>query len=113
MKKGSILVLLLVLFSGILLADISRKDELILEGIINDNIYRLKIKDSNIYKDIEAYGSIVANSLVVYVYPKKNLTSQIKKNISNNFERVIKKEILEFKDFEWAKAYKFNVVFRE
>lgn len=112
MKKGSILVLLLLLFSGILLADISRKDELILEGIINDNIHRLKIIDSNIYKDIEAYASIVANSLVVYVYPQKTLPSQIKQKISNNLERVIKTEIFEFKDFEWAKAYKFNIVFR-
>ena len=46
--------------------EISRKDELILEGLMNDYFYRRHIKDAQ-FKDFDAYGNIVGKSIIIYV----------------------------------------------
>ena len=60
---------------------ISREDELILEGIINDYFYRRKIKDKALFGDLDAYGNVLSNNIAIYVYPKDGTISTANFNV--------------------------------
>lgn len=90
----------------------SRKDELQLEGFINDYFYRRKIKDQFLFSDYEAYSSVLAKSIVVYVYPKEKLSQFRINEIKETITKDLHDQILVFPGFEWTNEYKFDVVFR-
>jgi len=106
---------------------VSRKDELILEAIINDFILRNQIKREFPFPyKFEAYSSVLWNSIVVYVYcwiPHDKLIQRkyddFRSNAENHFPELekymvkfINKTILDFDDFKWARSYKLSIVLR-
>ena len=118
--KSLILTLLLIVFvlaafsntKNNIQHEVSRKDELQLEGFINDYFYRRQIKDSNEFNNFEAYGSVLLRSIVIYVYPKVALPSgywDINKEI---IKEGLHDTLLDFPDFEWTKEYSFSVIVR-
>lgn len=92
--------------------EITRKDELQLEGFINDYFYRRQIKDSFLFGDFNAYGSVLSKSIVVYVYPKNTLPQGRANDIKEMIEKGLQSALFDFSDFEWAKEYSFDVVVR-
>ena len=92
--------------------EVTRKDELQLEGFINDYIYRRQIKDSFLFGDFNAYGSVLLKSIVVYVYPKNTLPQGRANDIKEMIEEGLQSTLFDFSDFEWAKEYSFDVVVR-
>jgi len=104
----------------------SRKDELILEAIINDFILRNQIKREFPFPyKFEAYSSVLADSIVVYVYcwiPADQLNGKyddIRSNAEKHFPELerymvkwINETILAFDDFKWARSYKLSIVLR-
>ena len=90
--------------------EISRKDELQLEGFINDYFYRRQIKDSFLFGDFDAYGSVLTKSIEVYVYPKNTLPQGRADDIKKIIENGLQSTLFDFPDFEWAKKYSFDVV---
>lgn len=92
--------------------EITRKDELQLEGFINDYFYRRQIKDPFLFGDFDAYGSILAKSIVIYVYPKNTLPPGRADDIKEMIEDGLKSTLFDFPDFKWAKEYSFDVVVR-
>jgi hypothetical protein len=109
MKKT---VTLLTLLLSTIFADVSRKDELILEGLINDTIHFKKLSDY-LYKNINAYGSVVSKSIVISVYPTSRLSNKKKKDLSNNMSWIFDSHILQYEGFEWARKYKIDVIFNK
>lgn len=94
--------------------EISREDELVLEGLINDYFYRRRIKDRNFFEDFDAYGSIVGKSIVVYVYAKNSVIADSYWPIwKEEIEKGVHETLLDFEDFNWAKDYSFDIVLRE
>ncbi|MDD2646477.1 MAG: hypothetical protein PHV78_01695 [Patescibacteria group bacterium] len=92
--------------------EITRKDELQLEGFIDDYFYRRKIKDSLFFDDFDAYGSVIAKSIVIYVYPKSNLSQSRLNDIKEIVEEGLHSTLLNFSDFGWAEEYNFDIVIR-
>lgn len=92
---------------------ITRKDELILEAIINDFILRNKIKKSfQVHSDFKAYASIVPREIIIYVY-SINLTNDQKNQLEKYMIEWINKTILDFEDFAWTKNYSLKIIFRD
>ena len=91
---------------------VTRIDELQLEGFINDYIYRRQIKDSSLFDDFHAYGSVLSNSIVVYVYPKDSFSEMRSEDIKQKLEKGLFSTLLDFPDFDWAKNYSFDIVIR-
>jgi len=129
MKKILVLILLMVLFlTGYLMfakkddkseqgaenqiIEISRKNELELEGFINDYFYRRRIKDSFLFGDFEAYGSVLNESIVIYIYLKDNLSQDRKNNIRGMIGEGLQEALFNFSDFEWAEEYKFEIIIK-
>ena len=92
--------------------EISRKDELQLEGFINDYFYRRNIKDPSYFGDFDAYGSVTLNSIVVYVYPKETLHKKRIDRIKIMIKDGLQSTLFDFPDLEWTKEYSFHVIFR-
>lgn len=92
--------------------EITRKAELELEGFINDYFYRRQIKDSSLFGDFNAYGSVLAKSIVVYVYPKNNLPQDRTEDIKDMIKKELQEQLFDFPGFEWTKNYSFDVVVR-
>lgn len=92
--------------------EITRKAELELEGFINDYFYRRQIKDSALFFDFDAYGSVLAKSIVVYVYPKNTLPQGRAEDIEAMIKKDLQEQLFDFPGFEWAKTYSFDVVVR-
>lgn len=91
---------------------ITRKAELELEGLINDYFFRRQIKDPILFGDFNAYGSVIAKSIVVYVYLKNDLSQVRTEEISDMIKKDLHEQLLDFPGFEWAKEYTLNVVVR-
>ena len=89
-----------------------RDNELQLEGFINDYFYRRRIKDPSLFSDFDAYGSVLANSIVVYVYPKNRLSQTRESSVREMIGEGLHDTILDLSDFEWAQDYSFNIVIR-
>ncbi len=92
--------------------EITRKTELELEGFINDYFYRRQIKDSVLFLDFNAYGSVLAKSIVVYVYPKNILPQDRAEDIKEMIKKDLQEQLFDFPGFEWTKDYSFDVVVR-
>ena len=92
--------------------EVSRIDELQLEGFINDYFYRRTIKDPYLFNDFRAYGSVLLNSIVVYVYPLEQIPSYRESEIKESIKTGLQSTLLDFPDFEWVKDYSFDVVIR-
>lgn len=92
--------------------EITRKAELELEGFINDYFYRRQIKDSSLFGDFNAYGSVLAKSIVVYVYPKNNVPQDRTEDIKDMIKKELQEQLFDFPGFEWTKNYSFDVVVR-
>gem|GEM_PF-3120570 len=92
--------------------EITRKAELELEGFINDYFYRRQIKDSFLFGDFNAYGSVLAKSIVVYVYPKNDLPQSRAEDIKDMIKKDLQEQLFDFPGFEWTKEYSFDVVVR-
>lgn len=92
--------------------EVSRVDELQLEGFINDYFYRRTIKDPYSFRDFKAYGSVLLNSIVVYVYPLEQISSYRESEIEESIKTGLQSTLLDFPDFEWAKDYTFDVVIK-
>ena len=90
--------------------EITKKDELQLEGFINDYFYRRQIKDSFLFGDFNAYGSVLSKSIVVYVYPKNSLPQGRVDDIKEMINEGLQSTLFDFSDFEWAKEYSFDIV---
>ena len=93
-------------------APVTRKDELELEGFINDYFYRRNIKDSLLFGDFNAYGSVITKSIVIYIYPKHDLNIMYEDQIKEMIKNDLHEQILNFPNFEWTKNYSFDVVVR-
>ena len=92
--------------------EITRRNELQLEGFINDYFYRKQIKDSFLFGDFNAYGSVLSKSVVVYVYPKNKLTQKQSSDIEKMIKDGLTSTLFDFSDFEWAKKYSLDVVIK-
>jgi len=92
--------------------EITRKAELELESFINDYFYRRQIKDSFLFGDFNAYGSVIAKSIVVYVYPKNILPQGRAEDIKEMIKKDLQEQLFDFPGFEWTKDYSFDVVVR-
>jgi hypothetical protein len=137
MKDVCIKSTIILLFSTLCLSNItlaqkqdtkvSRKDELILEAIINDFILRNQIKREFPFPyKFEAYSSVLADSIVVYVHcwiPQDQLIQGNYDDIRSNAEKHspelqkymlkwINGTVLDFDDFKWAISYKLSIVLR-
>ncbi|MCX6807861.1 MAG: hypothetical protein NTZ80_03660 [Patescibacteria group bacterium] len=93
-------------------AEMTRKSELELEGFINDYFYRRQIKDPSLFSDFDAYGSVLAKSIVVYVYPKNDLLQGRVEDMKEMIKKDLQEQLLDFPGFEWVKNYNFDVVVR-
>ena len=126
MKKIILVLFLLIFFSNHPFSEtigadsntqenkVSRKEELILEGFINDYFYRRKIKDPSIFGSFNAYGSVLANSIVIYVYAKDNKNTNRNWLLwKNEIHEGLQSTLLDFEDFKWAQKYSFSVVLRK
>ena len=92
--------------------EITRKTELELEGFINDYFFRRQIKDPILFFDFDAYGSVLSKSIVIYIYPKKTLSTSKINDIKETLDEGLHTTLLDFSDFNWAKEYTFNIVIR-
>jgi hypothetical protein len=101
--------------------EITRKAELELEGFINDYFYRRQIKDSFLFGDFNAYGSVLAKSIVVYVYPNTEFLEALGANdlpqgraedIKEMIKKDLQEQLFDFPGFEWTKEYSLDVVVR-
>ncbi|MEK7580366.1 MAG: hypothetical protein AAB465_02030 [Patescibacteria group bacterium] len=92
--------------------EITRKAELELESFINDYFYRRQIKDFFLFGDFNAYGSVLAKSIVVYVYPKSTLLQGRAEDIKEMIKKDLQEQLFDFPGFEWTKDYSFDVIVR-
>lgn len=94
---------------------VSRKEQLLLEGVINDHIHRIKVKRVVPYNhEFEAYASVLPDSINIYVYPVSD--SEAVRADFPVLEKFLKdgvqSTILNFDDYDWARKYKFDVILR-
>jgi hypothetical protein len=106
---------------------INAKEKMIIEGIINDYIQRIKTKDefSFIFEFDSWAGALIKNEIDVYIYvrPPVSIIDKkypiVKKEIEKQFEKLkeeivsgITKTILEWPEFSEYKNSKINVILR-
>jgi hypothetical protein len=94
---------------------VSRKDELILEGAINDYCYRQMVKGD--VKYVRCYANVSLKAIIVYVYPSESWSTspvaQVDRDrLKANLNRDIPGEFMAFPDWAWAKPYTLTVVDR-
>ncbi len=135
MKKTMWLILLLVSFAGqalsseLMEANRSQfsKEKMIIEGIINDYILRIKAKDELAFIfDFDYWtNALTGGEIIVYIYarppiPKShNKYSVVEKEIKNQFEELktqlvsgVSETILAWPEFNQFKNYKVEVILR-
>jgi len=92
--------------------NVTRKEELELEGFINDYFYRRHIKDPFLFGDYEAYVSLLEKCIFVYLYPKNDTARKISDSFKETIEKDLQEQLFDFPDFTWTQNYKFYVVIR-
>ena len=93
-------------------SSVTRKQQLELEGFINDYFYRRQIKDPDMFGDFNAYGSVLGQNIVVYVYPKTTISQGEANIIEEMITKGLGDTLLDFPDFDWTNDYVFSVVVR-
>lgn len=92
----------------------SRADELILEGAINDLCYRQTVVRG--MTRIRCYANVSAKDIVVYLYPTEDTSSSLEqyevRRYSQELPADIRREFLDFPDWQWARGYSITVVDR-
>jgi len=96
-------------------ADITRREELQLEGTINDFFHRNRIKKNYYLEYYDAYPNISLKEIIIYIYPKEGIAELVSRRfnyIEESIKHGINSTILEFPDFQWAKTYKMHIINR-
>jgi hypothetical protein len=95
----------------------TRKDQLILEGLINDYCVRLSIRRELL--NYECYANVSLKDIIVYLYPSRDFVSESvvfeekeKDAIKARIPVDIKNLFLSFVDWKWAKEYRVTIVDR-
>ncbi len=91
---------------------VSRKDELILEGIIHDYFHRNKIKQNFVTLKFEAFATVSLNDIIITVHVDKNDFKEVEvvfDTLQREIQKGIESTILDFPDFEWARDYKITI----
>jgi hypothetical protein len=119
-RSAVVVCLLACLFLSIPLVSsdrtkITRKDELILEGIIHDYFHRNRIKQNFVTLKFEAYATVSLQDIMVTVHVDQNDLQEVETVfdiLKTEIQKGITSTILSFPDFEWAKSYRFTVNLR-
>ncbi len=94
---------------------VTRKDELILEGIIHDYFHRNKVKQNFVTLKFEAYATISARDIMVTVHVDQKDFEEVEAvfdTLKAEIRNGISSTILGWPDFEWARGYEFTVNLR-
>ena len=95
-------------------ASASRKDELALEGVINDLCYRLSVKGELL--NVQCYANVSLKDVIVYLYPTRGANRAESlleaRYVSERLAKMVHDQFLDFPDWSWARDYKVSVVNR-
>lgn len=94
---------------------VSRKDELVLEGLINDCCYRQEVV--NVSLPVRCYANVSLKDIIVYVYPsdtwsRSPAAQALRDLLKADLARDIPTQFVQFPDWSWAKDYKITIVDR-
>lgn len=114
------IITLICLFSFVSLVNsettnVSRKDELNLEGIIHDYFHRNKIKQNFVTLKFEAFATVSLNDIIITVHVDKKDLKEVEAvfdTLQKEIQKGIKSTIIDFPDFEWARNYKITINLR-
>jgi hypothetical protein len=96
-------------------AKVTRKDELILEGIIHDYFYRNKVKQNLVTLKFEAFATVSSRDIIITIHVDQNAFREVEAvfdTLKTEIQEGIGSTILSFPDFEWARSYRFTVNLR-
>ena len=94
---------------------VTRRDELVLEGIIHDFFYRNRIKENFVTLKFEAFATVSLRDIIITVHVKQSDLKDVEAvfdTLQAEIQQGIKSTILDFADFRWAQDYRFTVNLR-
>lgn len=92
----------------------SRREQLLLEGLINDYCYRHNVR--NDFEHARCYANVSLEDIIVYIYPVTGsppvLVTLEQELLAEQLPKHIREQFLSFPEWEWAKDYTITVVDR-